>query len=171
MPAFFEAEFWSLANPELWVAVGLIAFLAIIYLTGAHKIALGSLDAKSKAIQDNLDEAARIRKEAEAMLVDIRAQRDVAEAQGRQMLAEAEAEAKRLGEEAKVKLEEQIARRTALADRRIATAEAQAAQDVKAAAADLAAEMAETVLKARIALAKSDPLVDRAVSELAGRLQ
>jgi hypothetical protein len=31
--------------------------------------------------------------------------------------------------------------------------------------------MAETVLKTRIASAKSDPLIDRAVGELAGRLQ
>jgi F-type H+-transporting ATPase subunit b len=171
MPAFLQLEFWSLANPELWVAVGLIVFLAIVVLAGAHRLALGQLDTKAKAIQDNLDEAARIRKEAEAMLVEIRSQRETAEAQGRQMIAEAEAEAKRLGVEAKAKLEEQIARRTALADRRIATAEAQAEQDVKAAAAEMAANMAEQVLTARLAKAKTDPLVDRAVTQLAGRLQ
>src|SRR5579875_1810322 len=131
MPAFFSPEFWSIANPELWAAVGLILFLAIIVLTGAHRTAFAQLDAKGKAIQDNLDEAARLRKEAEAMLADIRAQREAAEAQGKAMLEEAKIEAKRLEAEAKVRLEETIARRTALADRRIATAEAQAAQDVK----------------------------------------
>jgi F-type H+-transporting ATPase subunit b len=171
MPAFLSLEFWSIANPELWVAIGLIVFLAIIFMTGAHNIALGSLDQKAKAIQDNLDEAERLRKEAEAMLVEIRAQREAAEAQGKAMLAEAKLEAKRLEAEAKARLEDTIARRTALADRRIATAEAQATQDVKSAAADLAASMAEQVLSSRIAKAKSDPLVDKALSELAGRLQ
>jgi F-type H+-transporting ATPase subunit b len=171
MPAFFDMEFWNLANPELWVAVALLIFVAIIFRTGAHKIALNHLDAKSKAIQDNLDEAERLRKEAEAMLAEIRQQREVAETQGRAMLAEAKIEAKRLEAEAKVKLEEAIVRRTALADRRIATAEAQAAQDVKAAAADLAAALTEQVLAARIAKAKSDPLIDKAVGELAARLQ
>ena len=171
MPAFLSLEFWSIANPELWVAVGLIVFLAIIVFTGAHKIGFNYLDQKGRAIQDNLDEAERLRKEAEAMLAEIRTQREAAEAQGKAMLEEAKVEAKRLEAEAKVRLEESIVRRTALADRRIATAEAQAAQDVKSAAADLAAAMAERVLTARIAKAKSDPLVDKAVGELAGRLQ
>jgi F-type H+-transporting ATPase subunit b len=171
MFAYFSPEFWNLANPELWVGVGLVLFLGIVAWVGGHKIALGQLDAKTAAIQFNLDEAARIRKEAEAMLADIRKQRELSEAQGRQMLAEAEAEAKRLAEEARVKLEDQIVRRTALADRRIATAEAQAAHEVKAAAADLAADLAERVLTARIAGAKTDPLVDKAVSQLAERLQ
>ena len=34
MPAFFEAEFWSLANPELWVGVvvGAVFIAAAIWL-------------------------------------------------------------------------------------------------------------------------------------------
>jgi F-type H+-transporting ATPase subunit b len=171
MFAFFTSEFWNIANPELWVAVGLLIFFGVIIWAGAHKTALGALDAKSAAIQRDLDEAARIRREAEALLLQIKADRERSEAQGREMLADAEAEARRLGEEAKLKLEEQIERRTALADRRIATAEAQAAQAVKAAAAELASDLAERVLSARIAKAKSDPLVDKALGELAGRLQ
>ena len=42
MPAFFELEFWSLENPELWVAVGLLVFIAILWMTGAFRMALGA---------------------------------------------------------------------------------------------------------------------------------
>ena len=73
--------------------------------------------------------------------------------------------------EAQANLVEQIERRGKLAERRIATAEAQATAEVKAAAGELAAEMAEHVLTARIAGAKSDPLIDGGISELAGKLQ
>ena len=73
--------------------------------------------------------------------------------------------------EAQVRLAEQIERRGQLAERRIATAEAQAAAEVKAAAGELAAQMAEQVLAARIAGAKSDPLIDAAIGQLAGKLQ
>jgi F-type H+-transporting ATPase subunit b len=73
--------------------------------------------------------------------------------------------------DAQAKLEETIARRAALAERKIASAEAQAAADVKAAAADLATQTAERLLTARIAAAKSDPSVDVAISQLATRLQ
>ena len=171
MPAFFELDFWKLDNPELWVAVGLIAFLAVLYFAGAFRMALGALDSKAATIQADLDEAARLRAEAEAMLADIRRQREESETQARGMLADAEAEAKRLEAEAKTRLEEQIARRSLLADRRIALAEAQAAADVKAAAAELAANIAERVLVQRLAGAKSDPLVEPAIAQLADRLQ
>ena len=62
-------------------------------------------------------------------------------------------------------------RRGQLAERRIATAEAQATAEVKAAAGELAAQMAEQVLAARIAGAKSDPLIDAAIGQMAGKLQ
>jgi F-type H+-transporting ATPase subunit b len=57
-----------------------------------------------------------------------------------------------------------------MAERRIANAEVQATAEVKAAAADLAAHIAETVLTARIATSKSDPLVDAALAQLPDKL-
>ena len=58
-----------------------------------------------------------------------------------------------------------------MAERKIAQAEAQAAADVKAAAVDLAAQAAETVLAARLAGAKTDPLVDIAIGQMGAKLQ
>ena len=167
MPAFLNP-----AEAEFWVGVGLLIFLAIvIFVAKAPKTVAAVLDAKRDKIQADLNEAARIRAEAEAMLADIRAQREEAERQSAEMLAAAKADAKRLQADAKVKLEEQVKRRAELAERKIATAEAQAAADVKAAAAELAAQAAEQVLGQRIAGAKSDPLVDDAIGQLAGRLR
>ncbi len=171
MPAFFDLEFWSLANPELWVAIGLVLFLAVVWFAGGFRFALGALDAKAARIKEDLDEAARLRAEAEAMLAEIRTQRDEAEVQGAQMLEEARTEATRLAAEAKVKLEEQIVRRKALAERRIANAETQATAEVKAAAADLAAQLAEAVLAERVKVMKTDPSIDAAAGQLAERLQ
>lgn len=171
MPAFFELEFWSFANPELWVAIGLILFLAVVWFAGGFKFALGALDAKAATIKADLEEAARLRAEAEAMLADIKKQRDEAEIQGAAMLEEAKATAVRMAAEAKVKLEDSIARRTALADRRIANAETQATAEVKAAAGELAAQLAEVVLAERVKGMKSDPAINIAVEQLADRLQ
>lgn len=171
MPAFLELSFWSLSNPELWVAVGLVLFLAIAIYAGAHKTAFGMLDAKAATIKFDLDEAARLRAEAEAMLADIRRQREETEAQGVAMLTQARADAERMAADAKVKLEEQIARRTALADRRIANAEREATAEVKSAAAELATQMAETVLADRVKSMKTDAAVGPAIDQLASRLQ
>ena len=166
------SEILNPAESEFWVGVGLLIFLGIlIFVAKAPKAIAAALDARAAKIQSDLDEAARIRAEAEAMLAEIRAQREEAERQAAGMLAAAEADATRLAAAAKAKLEEQITRRAALAERKIANAEAQAAAEVKAAAADLAAQAAERVLAARIAGAKSDPSVDAAIGQLAERLQ
>jgi F-type H+-transporting ATPase subunit b len=138
---------------------------------GVHKAAVKALDSKAAKIQAELDEAKTLREEAQNLLASLKAQREQTEKLAAEMLANAKAEAKRLEAEAKEKLEEQIRRRQEIAERRISNAEAQAAADVKAAAAELAAQMAEGVLAQRLDGAKSDPLIDAAVGQLAQKLK
>ena len=160
------------AEAETWVGVGLLIFLGIvIFVAKAPKAINGALDAKTAKIQADLDEAARIREEAQSLLAQLKAERAEAEAQAKDMLAAAQDEARRYEAEAKAKLEESLARRQQLAERKIANAEAQATAEVKAAAADLAAQAAEVVLTQRLPGVKTDPLVDRAISQLGSKLQ
>ena len=167
MPAFLNP-----ANAEFWVGVGLLIFLGIvIFVAKAPKAINAALDAKSAKIQADLDEAARIREEAQRLLTQLKAERAEAEAQAKDMLAAAQEEARRYEADAKAKLEESLARRQQLAERKIANAEAQAAAEVKAAAADLAAQAAEVVLTQRLPGVKTDPLVDRAIDQLGAKLQ
>ena len=167
---FFNPHLYDLSNPELWVAVGLILFFVVAWRMGAFSKVNAALDAKAAKIQSDLDEAARLRTEAQAMLEKLRAERVEAEAQAKAMLAAAEDEAKRLEVEAEQRLAESIARREALAERRIAQAEAQATAEVKAAAAEQAAAAAERVLASRVAAGASDPLVDQAIGQIGTRL-
>lgn len=160
-----------LQNAHFWVGVALVIFLGLLGYFGVHKVLWAMLGERGAKVQAQLDEASKLRAEAETLLKQIKAQREEAEKQAAAMLENAKEEAVRLAAEAKVKLDEQIKRRAALAERKIATAQAQAEADVKAAAADLATQAAEAVLTARIAGAKSDPLIDSAVKTLAARLQ
>jgi F-type H+-transporting ATPase subunit b len=160
-----------LSNAEFWVVAGVALFFCLIAFLKVPGVAARALDDRAAKIQAALDEAERLREEARGLVASLKARREEAEEQARQMLKDAKAEAKRTEAEAKARLEEQIARRAELADRRIGVAEAQAAADVKAAAVDLAARMAEAVLAARLADAKSDPGVDRAIGQIGDRLQ
>ena len=72
--------------------------------------------------------------------------------------------------DSRAKLEESLARRQALAERRIAQAEAQATADVKAAAVDQAARTAEAVLAARLAASGDDPMLAPAVARIGAGL-
>jgi F-type H+-transporting ATPase subunit b len=163
MELFTEAHFW--------VGAAFIVFLGVLVLAGVHKLAWKALGEAGAKVQSQLDEANRLREEAEGLLARIQADREASEKLAAEILANAEEQAKRLQAEAQERLAEQIERRGQLAERRIATAEAQAAAEVKAAAGELAAQMAEQVLASRIAGAKSDPLIDAAIGQLAGKLQ
>ena len=158
-------------EPELWVGVGLLLFFAILVFAKVPGAAGKALDAKADQIKTALDEANRLRAEAEAVLADLQVRRAAMEKDAAQMLADAKVEAERLEADAKVKLEQQIARRTELADRRIALAETQAAAEVKAVAAELATDTAQQVLAARLKGMTTDPQADKAIAGLAERLQ
>lgn len=165
-------EFLNPAEAEFWVGAGLLIFLGIVvFVAKAPKAIAAALDARTVAIQTDLDEAARIRAEAEALLATLKAERAEAEAQAKEMLAAAQEQARLFATDAEAKLKESLARRQQLAERKIANAEAQAQADVKAAAAELAAKMAEDVLAKRLAGAKTDPQVDAAISQISTRLQ
>ena len=167
-----EESLFSLTNPEFWVLVALVVFFGLLVMLKVLPGALFSaLDGHAAKIQAELDEARALREEAKAMLDGVKAQREDAEAQAKAMLAAAQDEAKRLQAEASAKLTETIARRAALAERKIANAQAEAEAQVKAAAVDLAAQAAEAVLVSRLAGAKTDPLADSAIGEMAGKLQ
>ena len=160
-----------LQEAEFWVGVGLVIFIGGMVWVKVPGIVLKALDERGEKIQAELDEALRLRQEAQALLNSIKTQREDAERVAAEMIANAEADSARLRQEAEVKLDEQIKRRQLMAERKIATAEAQAAADVKAAAGELAAQIAEQVLAGRLKDLKSDPLVDRALGQMAGKLQ
>jgi F-type H+-transporting ATPase subunit b len=160
---------FNFAEVETWVRLALVIFFLILIVAKVPGNLWKSLGATGAAVRAELDEAVRIRQEATDLLNSIKAQRQAAEAKAREIIAFAEEEAARMAQDARVKLEDTIKRREALAERKIAQAEAQAAADVKSAAAELAAQLAEAVLADRIAKADSDPAVDKAIGQLGGR--
>jgi len=160
-----------LQDAEVWIAIGMVVFFAILIRAKVPGLAMKALDDRGAKIQAELNEALRLREEAQALLVSIKHEREAAERLGAEIIANAEADAKRMRAEAQVRLEEQIERRRAMAERRIANAEVQAALDVKAAAANAAADLAERLLADRLQGMTADPLIDRALADLAGKLQ
>jgi F-type H+-transporting ATPase subunit b len=159
----------ALTNPQdahFWIFIALVVFAVILWRAKVPGMAMKALDDAGAKIQAQLDEATLLREEAKELLAQINVQREATEQAAVEMLAAAMADAERLRAEAALALEEDIRRMRDLAVRKIAVAEAAAAAEVKAAAADLAGHAAETILAARIAGAKSDPLIDAGLEKL-----
>jgi len=133
-------------GPEAWVAIAFICFLALLAYLGVHRKLIDSLDQRQARIKGDLDEAKRLRDEAQALLADFERKGRAAEGEAQAIIASAKTEAERLAAEAKSRMEDFVARRTKMAEAKITQAEAQALADVRSAAADAAVAAAEKIL-------------------------
>jgi F-type H+-transporting ATPase subunit b len=137
-----------LQETENWVALAFLLFLGLLAYLGVHRKLTDSLDARQARIKGELDEARRLREEAQALLAEFERKGRAAEGEATAIIAGAKAEAERLAAEAKTRMEDFVARRTKMAETKISQAEAQALADVRSAAADAAVAAAEKILAA-----------------------
>jgi F-type H+-transporting ATPase subunit b len=155
----------ALQTPEFWVAIGFLILMGIIARPGWKAITTG-LDARTDAIASSLDEAAKLREEAQHLLAEYqRKQRDTAK-EVDDLLAAARSEAQRLAADASQQLEESLARREQLALDKITQAEADAMQAVRDTAIDIAMAATRNILATRMNEATAARQIDDAIAEL-----
>jgi F-type H+-transporting ATPase subunit b len=159
-----------LQQPEFWVAVAFVIFLGVLGYVGVHRKVTEALDDRAARIRAELDEARRLRDEAEKLLAAYQRKQGEAEQEAAAIVAEAKAEAERVAAEAKGKMEEFVARRTKLAETKIGQAEAQALADVRAAAADAAVAAAEKILTATAKGKVADDLIAQGIADVKAKL-
>jgi F-type H+-transporting ATPase subunit b len=159
-----------LQEAEFWVALGFLVFLGLLGYLGVHRQLGKSLDDRAARIKAELDEARKLKEEAAALLADYQRKREQAEHEAQDIVAGAKAEAERLAADAKTKLEEFVARRTKLAETKIAQAEAQAAADVRAAAADAAVAAAERILAQQAKGSLAGELIAKGIEDVRKKL-
>jgi F-type H+-transporting ATPase subunit b len=152
--------------PEAWVAIGFICFLALLAYLGVHRKLTDALDARQTRIKTELDEATRLREEAQALLAEFERKGRAAEQEAEAIIASAKTEAERLGAEAKQRMEDFVARRTKMAETKIAQAEAQAVADVRSAAADAAVAAAEKLLSTAAKGEVAESLLARGIEDI-----
>ncbi len=159
-----------LYEAETWVAVAFVILLAIFWKLGVHRTAVSALDDRSNRIKAEFDEARRLKDEAQAILAQAERRRRDAEHEAGEIVTAARGDAERLAADARTKAEEFVARRTKMAETKIAQAEQQAIADVRAAAADAAVAAAERILRDSVKGSIGDDLVSRGIGEIKSKL-
>ena len=159
-----------LHEPEFWVGVGFVIVIGILLYVGVPKMVATMLDARAAAIKAELDEARRLREEAEAVLAGYKRKAAGAEREAASIVTEARAEAERFAAEARLQLAQQIGRRAQLAQDKIAQAEATAMAEIRHLAADAAAAAAEKLIAARMNEGKAAALIADSIKALPGKL-
>jgi F-type H+-transporting ATPase subunit b len=158
-----------LSDPEFWVAVAFVLFVALIVWKGLKPL-LAALDVRANRIRQQIEETRSLRAEAERALGE--ANRKVREAKGEAeaILTHAKAEVERLKVHAVESLEASLKRREQNAMDKIAQAESRAVAEVRDRAIEVAIAATSKVLQEQMDGAEGDKLVEDAIAEIGRRL-
>jgi F-type H+-transporting ATPase subunit b len=159
-----------LHEAEFWVLVAAVIFVVAVGRKVGPMIT-GGLDARAARIRGELDEARRLREEAEQLLAEYRAKQQQAVADAEAIVAQAKAEAERIAAQSARDLEHALERRQHMAEDRIAQAEAKALAEVRSTAVDVAIAAAREVNTQEIDERRGSALLDEAIVALPQRLR
>ena len=152
-------------NPETWIVVAFVIFMALFVRYLAPMIGKG-LDARSATIRDQLEQASRLRSEAEALLAHYQHEQQELLKQAKAIVATAQSDAAALRASAAEELKLALDRRSQQAQDKIARAEREAVAQIRTHIIESATEMARDMLAAQATSASDDQAVARAIATI-----
>ena len=162
-----------LFNPEdplFWVLVAFLAFIALLFYYKVPALVAKALDDRADAIRKELDEARKLREEAQSLLADYQRKAREAEKEAQSIIEQAKIEAQALAADSRKALTESLDRRSKIAEEKIARAEAQALGEVRSTAVETALAAAHEILKTRTGGSTGETLVSQSINDLRGKL-
>ena len=157
-------------DPAFWALVGLVIFFGVVIYLKVPGMIGGILDKRAQTIRDELEQARRLREEAQALLAEYQRKAREAENEAEEIIDQAKREAEALGAEARKRMEDYVTSRTRMAEQKIAQAEHQAVQEVRALSADVSIAAARTILAAKVKGEAGASLISSAIDDLRGKL-
>ena len=158
-----------LQSAEFWVLVGFLLLVGGLFRK-ASKALTGGLDARAARIKSQLDEAEKLREDAQSLLAEYERKQHAAAEEAKSIVAQAEAEAARIREQAEADLAQALKRREQQAVEKIAQAESEALSEVRNQAVDLAVAASARLLADNLDEAKAARLVDDTIKDLSDKL-
>ena len=163
-----RAGFWH--TGAFWVLVAVVLFL-LVFGGRILRAITGGLDRRAAAIGHSLEEAERLRREAEAMLQDAERRQAEAIETAHRLVAEATTRAGRLATELAREAAEANRRREQVVFERIAAAQDAAVKEVRAAATDLAVGAVARLLREDWGAAEDAAAIDGAIAKIPTQLR
>lgn len=157
-------------DATFWALVSLIIFFAVVFYFKVPTLIGKSLDQRSNRIRDELEDARKLREEAQQLLAEFQRKRKEAEKDAVDIVNAAKHEAELLLADAKQKTEDYVARRTALAEQKIGQAERDAVNEVRANAVDIAVEASRTLLANKVDAKMDANLFKTSLQEVKNKL-
>lgn len=156
----------SLLTPGFFVALAMITVFLIMLRAGVPRIVAGILDSRIAEIRKQLDEAAQLRAEAEALKKSYEKKTKEADQEIAELRASADKQAKQIVAKAKDDAKALVARHQSMAEEKIAAAERAASDEIRAMAASAAAAAAGSLIADKHDASADAKLVDEVISGL-----
>lgn len=162
--------FFSLTNTDFVVLLAFILFLAVLFYFKVPGMIGQMLDKRANDIQAELDEARKLREEAQTLLASYERKQKEVQDQADRIVAAAKDDANTAAAQAKIDLEKSVARRLAAAEDQIASAESAAIKEVRDQAAMIAVAAAREVIVKQMTAAEGNKLIDDAIAQVDAKL-
>jgi F-type H+-transporting ATPase subunit b len=157
-------------DPETWVAVSFLLFAGLVLYFRVPAMIAKALDRRSSTIARELEEARKLRAEAEALLADYKKRTANAQAEAAAILAQAEREAAAYASEARASFDETVARRLAVAEQKIKLEEDKARKQIRSQAAELAIAAAEHLIQQKMTGQAAENMITASLDKIKKRL-
>ncbi len=157
-----------LQNPATWVSVAFFIFL-FFAVKPIFRAVAAALDKRSERIREELDEAVRLREEAQSLLASYQRKHREAQAEADEMLSHAKEEAAHLLKEAEAHLEQVLNKRIQQAMQKIAHAEEVAAKDIQQQVVNLSMQAATQLIQQNVG-GKASHMLDEAIAAIPAKL-
>ena len=157
-------------HAESWVLVAFILFIGLLVYLKVPAMVAKMLDERSARIAKDLEEARKLREEAQALLASYQKKRVEAEKDAANIVAQAKVDAEEYAAEARRKLADTLERRTKQAGQKIAQAQASAIKEVRSVATDIAVAAASQLAAEALKGAKGAGMIAESIAAVKSRL-
>ncbi|MDG1708376.1 MAG: hypothetical protein P8H03_06420 [Emcibacteraceae bacterium] len=165
-----EEHVTFLTDPSTWVSLAITVFFVLMVWKKIPGIFAKMLDDRSQEIGDQLENARNLRDEAAALLAKYESDQREAEKQAANLLKNAQAEVKQMIADGKVQAKETTARRSEVAEQKIAQAQAAALKEIRSLTVQVATSAARDLIEANLKKADHEALIKSSTDGLDAKL-
>ena len=170
-PAFAAGgPFFSLRNTDFVVLIGFLLFIGILIYFKVPALIGGLLDKRAETIRAELEEARKLREEAQELRASFERRKAEVKDQAERIVAKAKADADLAAQQARAELERTIARRIQAAEDKIAAAETAAVREVRNTAVAVAISASRDLIAKNLSPEESARLIEDSIATVEQRL-
>ena len=153
------------SDPQFWVAVSFILFIAAIF-NPVKKMLISSLDTQINEIKTNIEESENLKNEAQKTLSELKRREAEVEKEIQKFKTDAENKITELKNLSSKKLSDQIDKKKILAENRIEQLLRDTNQNIKSYIVDVAIEATTDILKTSLSKDKKVELINNSINDL-----